>query len=87
MKTIEITEGFQIPGTEVILEAGDKICIKEYSDYDYARDQISVLTTAPFNFQIVDFEGNKTKWMKMDVGAMTALTDRFTQNGRDYLPF
>ena len=77
MKIIEIKEEFAIPGTDITLEEGDSIQIKEYSDYDYARDQLSQLVTAPFNLQIHDFDGNKTKWMMMDAGVMKALMEKF----------
>lgn len=33
MKTIEIKEDFRLPGTDVILEAGDKIQIQEANNY------------------------------------------------------
>ena len=75
-KIIEITEEFQIPGTKIILEAGDKIQLKEMG---YAQTQLSALNqdSVFFNVQIRDFEGNKTNWIGIDREAVQAITAWF----------
>lgn len=65
MKTVTIKEDFRLPGTDVILEKGDKISIKE--KIGSLMDEVGILDPdVEIYMELSDDRGAKTHRMKVN---------------------
>jgi hypothetical protein len=102
-KEIELTGEIRIPGTNIVLEAGDKIVVKEAMSsmtldvaYDRADDFIKLLTEAEFKYKlqmrIITMEGPGSRWPEIQfVGESRNLEAFFVEayggEPEDYIDF